>query len=290
MSVEVAVLMAAYNAEKTIRQAVDSIRASTVPCDLFLVDDCSRVPVEQLLGSPPGVTFIRLARNGGLAAALNVGLQHILPLNYKYIARMDADDVSYPHRLATQIAFLERHPEAGMVGSGACFIDDKTGGLVMHYVPPLVHETIRKALFFNNCFVHPTWLFRGEVLARLGPYSLEFPAAEDYEFLRRISPHVVLANVPDFLLDYRISTGGISVSKRHRQLFDRLKIQIKYLDPLEWRCWAGMAKTLSLFVIPRKIVTVVKAEWRSWHEEDDDVVVERAALPRGESEIAKRGP
>jgi glycosyltransferase involved in cell wall biosynthesis len=287
MSAQVAVLMAAYNAEKTIREAVDSIRASTVPCDLFLVDDCSRVPVEQLLGSPPGVTFIRLARNCGLAPALNVGLQHILPLNYKYIARMDADDVSYPHRLATQIAFLERHPEVSMVGSGACFIDDKTGGLVMHYVPPLVHEAIRKALFFNNCFVHPTWLFRGEVLARLGPYSLDFPAAEDYEFLRRNLPQLVVANVPDFLLDYRISTGGISVSKRRRQLFDRLKIQIKYLDPLEWRCWAGMAKTLLLFVVPRKFVTVVKAEWRSWHDEDG---VERAGPPHGASEIAKRRP
>jgi glycosyltransferase involved in cell wall biosynthesis len=262
MSAEVAVLMAAYNADSTIREAVASILASTVPCDLYVVDDCSRVPVADVLGSPPGVKLIRLSRNQGLAAALNVGLQHILSQNYKYVARMDADDVSYPHRLATQIAYLERHPDIGLVGSGARFIDDKTGVPIMNYVPPLDAEEIQRALYFNNCFVHPSWIARREVLARLGPYSLVYPAAEDYEFIRRASAEVVLANIPDALLDYRISTGGISVSKRRRQLTDRLKIQLKYLDPWQWRAWAGMAKTLALFMIPRKLVNTMKAEWR----------------------------
>jgi glycosyltransferase involved in cell wall biosynthesis len=284
MSAEVAVLMAVYNADDTVRAAVASILASTVACDLYVVDDASRVPVEQLLGSPAGVTFIRLPHNHGLSAALNIGLQRILPLDYKYIARMDADDVSYPHRFAAQIAFLERHPEVAMVGSGARFIDDKTGAMVMYYVPPLVHEDICKALCFNNCYVHPTWLFRRDAMARIGPYSLDYPAAEDYEFLLRASAQVRLANVPDILLDYRISTGGISVSKRRRQLLDRLRLQIKYLEPLGWRSWAGIAKTLMLFAIPRRLVTVVKAEWRSWHS---DAIVDPAGLPGG-SEIAKR--
>jgi len=261
MPAEVAVLMAAYNADKTIRAAVESVLASAVPCDLYIVDDCSRTRVSELVGSPAGVTHIRLPRNHGLAKALNIGLQHILPLNYKYIARMDADDISYPHRIATQIAFLEGHPDIGLVGSGARFIDDKTGAMVMHYMPPLDPDAIRKALFYNNCFIHPSWLVRTEVLTRTGPYSVDYPAAEDYEFLRRIGPQVVIANVADFLLDYRISTGGISISKRRRQLLDRLKIQLRYLDPFEWRCWAGMAKTLTLFVIPRKVLTAIKAEW-----------------------------
>ncbi|HLH92143.1 MAG TPA: glycosyltransferase [Xanthobacteraceae bacterium] len=265
MSADVAVLMAAYNAEKTLRVAVDSILASTVACDLYLVDDCSRIPVEQVIGRRDNVTIIRLPKNHGLAAALNIGLEHILPRNYKYFARMDADDVSYPHRFATQIAFLERNPEVALVGSGARFIDDRSGAMVMYYVPPLEQEDIRKALFFNNCFVHPTWMIRGEALASLVPYSLEYPAAEDYEFLRRAITHAVVANVPDILVDYRISTGGISVSKRQRQLLDRLALQVKYLEPTQWRAWAGMAKTVMLFAIPRVLVTTLKAEWRSWH-------------------------
>src|SRR5262249_7941961 len=118
MSAEVAMLMAAYNAEATLRAAVDSILASTVPCDLYVIDDCSRIPVEKTIGTQAGVTIIRLPRNRGLASALNIGLAHILPLKYRYIARMDADDVSYPHRFASQIAFLDTHPEYAMVGSG----------------------------------------------------------------------------------------------------------------------------------------------------------------------------
>ncbi len=286
MSAEVAVLMAAYNAEKTLPAAVDSILASTVPCDLYLIDDCSRFPVEQVIGERANLTIIRLPRNHGLAAALNVGLTHILPRNYKYIARMDADDVSHPHRFATQIAFLERHPEVALVGSGARFIDDRNGALVMYYVPPLTHGEVRRALYFNNCFVHPTWLWRSETLKAIGPYSLDFPAAEDYEFMRRAVERTVVANVPEYLIDYRISTGGISVSKRQRQLLDRLKIQFKYLEPLQWRAWAGMAKTLLLFAIPRSIVTTLKAEWRSRRPSG-----ERAGaapnLPRATSEIAK---
>jgi glycosyltransferase involved in cell wall biosynthesis len=289
MSAEVAVLMAAYNAEKTLRAAVDSILASTVACDLYLIDDASRVPVDDVIGTRPNLTVIRLPRNRGLAAALNIGLQHILPLGYRYIARMDADDVSYPQRFATQIAYLERHPEIDMVGSGARFIDDKTGAPVMFYMPPLSPADIRKALYFNNCFVHPTWLFRADVLAGIGPYSLDYPAAEDYEFLRRIVPRVAIANVADILVDYRISTGGISVSKRRRQLLDRLKIQIRYLEPAEWRAWAGMAKTLALFAVPRTVVTTLKAEWRSWHPEPGRAAA-GSNLPRGASEIAKRRP
>lgn len=261
MSAEVAVLMAAYNADSTIRAAVDSILASTVPCDLFVVDDGSRVPLTERLGPLRGVEIIRLERNHGLAAALNIGLQRILPLNYKYVARMDADDISYPHRFAAQIAFLEKYPGVGLVGSGVRFIDETTGATVVHYVPPTDPAEICNALCFNNCFMHPSWLVRGDVLARVGPYSLDYPAAEDYEFLRRISPHVALANMADFLVDRRISSGGITVSKRRRQLIDRLKIQLKYRNLLEWRCWAGMAQTLMLFLIPGKLITVAKATW-----------------------------
>jgi glycosyltransferase involved in cell wall biosynthesis len=286
MSAEVAVLMASYNSEKTLPAAVDSILASTVPCDLYLIDDCSRIPVEQVIGQRPNLTIIRLPTNHGLAAALNVGLTHILPRNYKYVARMDADDVSHPHRFATQIAFLERHPDIALVGSGARFIDDRNGALVMYYVPPLKDEEIRKALYFNNCFVHPTWLWRAEALKAVGPYSRDYPAAEDYEFMRRAIAQAVVANVPDYLIDYRISTGGISVSKRQRQLLDRLKIQFKYLEPLQWRAWAGMAKTLALFLLPRAVVTTLKAEWRS-APPPGECAGPAPDLPRAASEIAK---
>ena len=74
-----------------------------------------------------------------------------------------------------------------------------------------------------------------------------------------------------------------------RYLLDRLKIQIRYLEPAEWRAWAGMAKTLALFAVPRKVLTTIKAEWRSWHPEPGRAAA-GSNLPRGASEIAKRRP
>jgi hypothetical protein len=60
------------------------------------------------------------------------------------------------------------------------------------------------------------------------------------------------------------------------------------MEPLEWRCWAGMAKTLMLFAIPRRLLTTLKAEWRSWHPEEP--ATRSSNLPNGASEIAKRRP
>jgi glycosyltransferase involved in cell wall biosynthesis len=263
MAADIAVLMAAYNADDTVNEAVDSIFASTVPCDLFLVDDGSRRPLSEQVKPRPGLEIIRLARNGGLSAALNLGLGRILSQKYKYVARMDADDISCANRFAVQIAFMEKHPEVGLLGSGVRFIDDTLGAMVMDFVPPTDPAEIRKALFFNNCFMHPTWLVRREVLVSSGPYSLDYPAAEDYEFLRRICGHIVLANIPDLLVVRRISSNGITVSKRRRQLIDRLKIQMKYRDLLAWSCWAGMAQTIMLLLIPGKLLTAAKAKWQS---------------------------
>lgn len=260
MSTQIAVLMPAYNADRTIREAVDSILASTAPCDLVIIDDCSRVPVADVLGPREHVEIVRLDRNRGLAAALNVGLAHILERGYQYIARMDADDFSYPDRLAKQLAFLQANPQVGAVGTSVRFVNEETGA-VRYHEAPRDHEAVRRRLFFNNAFVHSTWMLRAEVAKAHGFYSTEYPAAEDYEYLRRICPHVKLANLPDYLLDYRIVTTGISVTKRRRQLLDRLRIQLAYFEWLEWRAWAGAATTLLLFAVPLKWLELLKLEW-----------------------------
>jgi len=260
MSTQIAVLMPAYNAERTIREAVDSVLANTQTCDLFIIDDCSRVPVAEVIGPHERVEIIRLDKNRGLSGALNIGLAHILERGYRYIARMDADDFSYPDRLAKQLAFMEANPQVGAVGTSVRFVNEESGAIRYHEAP-LDHEAVRRRLFFNNAFVHSTWMLRAEVPKTYGFYSAEYPAAEDYEYLRRIAPHVALANLPDYLLDYRIVTTSVSVTKRRRQLYDRLRIQFAYFEWLEWRAWAGAATTLLLFAVPLKWLEFLKLEW-----------------------------
>ncbi len=259
MSAEIAVLMPAYNADKTIRSAVDGILASTVPCDFYIVDDCSRIPVAERLGEMQGVEIIRLQQNHGLAAALNVGLQRILPLGYEYVARMDADDISYPDRLAKQLDFLKKNPSVAMVGSWCRYFDERTGMPLHILTKPVDSMAVRKTLFFNNAICHPTAMIRADVLRQVGPYSLDYPVAEDYELVRRIATRFDIANLPEVLLDYRVSSQGQSLARRRRQLYDRLRIQLKYFEASEWRAWAGVAQTLGLFAFPAKFLSMVKS-------------------------------
>jgi glycosyltransferase involved in cell wall biosynthesis len=273
MAADVAVLMAAYNAEATVKQAVASALANTIPCHVFVVDDASRVPVTEILGDLAGVDVIRLERNGGPAAARNAGLARILAGDYRYVAILDADDISYPARFATQVAFLDAHPHIGMVGTGVRFICERTGNLIMYWRAPADHASICRRLHFNNALPHAALMVRAEVLRAAGPYSLAYPAAEDYEFMRRIARVTESANLPDYLLDYRVSHAGMSVRRRKRQLFDRLRIQLAYFEPLQWRAWAGVIETLACFAVPWCVLNALKAQCCGAPAPQDDTSV-----------------
>lgn len=258
MPAKIAVLMAAYNSDATIGQAVASALASTVPCDVFIIDDCSRTPVSQVLGRMDRVEIVRMEHNLGPAGARNAALQRVLAGGYRYVAILDADDVTYPERFAKQVAFLDANPRVGAVGTWERFIDDKTGETVFYHQPPCATDAARNRMFFNCALAHSSVMMRTEAIAQVGLYALEYPAAEDYELLRRIATKFEIANLPECLVDYRVSSEGISIKRRRRQLFDRLRIQIKYFAPWNWRAWAGVVNTLLLFFVPRTFLTAVK--------------------------------
>jgi glycosyltransferase involved in cell wall biosynthesis len=261
----VAVLMAAYNAERTILQAVNSLLQGTYPCRIYVVDDCSRIPVSQVLDAcdPDRIEIIRLERNVGPSAARNEGLGRILHNGHEFIVIMDADDVSHPDRLAKQVAFLAANPGTALVGCWERIIDEQ-GNVVSYVASPCDRQAIRNFLFFNLAINHPTWMVRADVFREVGGYLRSYFAAEDYEMLRRIARRFELGNVPEFLLDYRLSSGGISLRHRTRQLIDRLRVQLKYFEMLEWRAWAGVARTLTLLVLrvkrkrPKTIIPLPK--------------------------------
>lgn len=253
MSAEVAVLMAAYNAEKTLPLAVNSLIGGTHPCKIYIVDDCSRVPVADVIGAhdPSRIEIIRLAKNGGPGNARNAGLRRILENDHEFVAIMDADDVSHPDRIEKQVAYLAAHPRIALVGCWERVIDEN-GEFVSHVALPCDPQEIRNNLFVKMFVSHPTWMLRASVLREVGEYSLKYYAAEDYDLLRRIARRYDVANIPEYLIDYRISPGGMTASNRRRQLMDRLRIQLKYFEPLNRHAWIGIARTLALMAIPVK--------------------------------------
>lgn len=278
MTTEIAVIMAAYNSEKTIKKAVSSITAGTCACDIYIVDDCSRVPVSDVLGKIPNVEIIRLEKNQGPARASNVGLKRILARSYKYVAKMDADDISYSDRLAKQAAFLDQHPNVAAVGTWGRHFNEQTGQVTIVNRTPAAPGVIRQAMYFNSPVINASAMIRTDVFRALGPYSTDYPAAEDYELFRRIATQYDLANLPEVLLDICESVHGVSLSRRRRQLFDRFRIQIKYFAPLQWRAWLGIAKTILLFALPRRIIATIK------------IFLERLLFPLGKRQTVQISP
>jgi len=254
----VAALMPAYNAGEIINRAVESLAKSTYPCDIYIVDDGSDVPITQSLADFPRTKVIRLDKNRGVAHALNAGLTTILMQPYDFVARLDADDFCYPERIARQVEFLDRHPGIAAVGAWARFTEESSGRTLFIARTPDTPELVRKALNFNNVVLHPSLMIRTDVLKSVGLYSEQYPVAEDYELFRRIAQKFSIANVPSVLIDMRRSTGGVSLTRRRRQLFDRFRIQLKYFQALELGAWMGLFKTILLFFFPVSFIAKIK--------------------------------
>ncbi|MBN9602775.1 MAG: glycosyltransferase family 2 protein [Afipia felis] len=291
----VAVIVAAYNAESTIVASVESILLGTTPCHVYVVDDCSRIPAATALSHlEDRIEIIRLDQNVGPAAARNIAIDRAINAGFEFIAIQDADDISFPTRLEKQIAFMRDHPHVGACGTWTCLLDENLTGA---FSPELeakavaVRETkkignfgtwtllfdeqsqrtvhlfsrvtdpkdVRNTMFFNIGLSHTSAVMRSEALRKVGLYSTDYPAAEDYELMRRIGTQFDLANIPECLVHYRISPGGISQSRRRRQLYDRLMIQVKYFEVTQWRAWVGAAKTLATMVIPRQLKDMIRS-------------------------------
>jgi glycosyltransferase involved in cell wall biosynthesis len=255
----VAVVMPAYNAERFINRAIASLRRSTYPCDLFVVDDASKVPVSEFVGRLPRTTIIRRAANGGVCAAKNTGLEAILAKGYEFVASLDADDMIHPERIARQVEFMDAHPNVAVVGTGARAFDEETGKTLRYSVPQPDPAAVRRAMHYNSAVNHSSSMIRASALRECGLYSDAYPVAEDYELFRRMLTRYDIANIPAVLMDISISSQGVTLSRRRRQLFDRLRIQLKFFEPTVPASWFGIAKTLVLFAVPVSVVSWLKS-------------------------------
>jgi glycosyltransferase involved in cell wall biosynthesis len=201
----ISVVLPAYNAEATLEQAVGSVlNQHEGDFELVLVDDGSTdrtAEAARALADRDRRLRLELQPHRGIVAALNHGLSRS---RGELIARMDADDVSYPDRLGAQRRYLCGHPEAGLV---ACRVDfggegDRDRGYARHVAwtnTLTTHDQIALNRFVESPVAHPSVMFRRALLA-FGGYR-EGPFPEDYElWLRWLELGVRMAKLPDTLL------------------------------------------------------------------------------------------
>lgn len=211
---KVSVLMAAYNAERYLRKALDSILAQTyTDFELIVVDDGSSDGTYAVLSAcqDTRLRIVRLPRNRGLTAALNLGLSQARGC---YIARMDADDISLPDRFLRQVEWLDRHPETTVLGTSALRIDSDDRFLENMVSAFRSSEEVGRSLAAGMCpVIHSSVLARTEVLRSMGGYRTQFPHAEDFDLWLRVLDHGRVFILPEPLLMYRSSSGSIRLTR-----------------------------------------------------------------------------
>lgn len=223
----VSVVMPVFNGEKHLREAIESILLQTYKnIEFIIVNDGSTDKSEEIILSfnDNRIFYNKNQTNIKLIKTLNKGFKLA---KGKYIARMDADDISHPERFEKQVSFLELNTSYGLVGTGVNLIKNKTREKLLYHTD---HNSLAFALAFYCPFIHPSVMFRNESLQRLEEYfKHDYLHAEDYELWTRIVFETKIANIPEYLLDYRIHDEQISTIHTNDQIRAASSIKINYL-------------------------------------------------------------
>jgi glycosyltransferase involved in cell wall biosynthesis len=202
----VSVVMTVYDGAPYLEDAIRSILdQSLTDFEFIVVDDGSADASPSILerfATEDRRVRIVTQPHAGIAAAANRGCRSALG---DFVARMDADDLSFASRLERQVAFLREHPDIGVVGADIRELGADRSFAAADHPRPEKPDVVRWNLMFGNCIANPTAMVRRTLFERLGYYR--DGVAEDYDFWIRASEVTKLANLAFVLVDYRVWPG-----------------------------------------------------------------------------------
>lgn len=212
----ITILMSVYNSSTTICTAIESLLSQTHEnFRLVVYDDASTDGTAEILAryKDPRLDLRLLSKNRGLTRNLHEG---VAMADTPYIARMDADDIALPNRIARQIDYMQSNPEIDVLGTNVIFFDDQGNEFLGRQ--PEHHDEIALALFFNFTMMHPTVVIRTSAL-RQGPWNYDpyFHYSQDFDLWSRMIWSHRFANLQEPLLRLREHPNKISRAKRADQ-------------------------------------------------------------------------
>lgn len=231
----ISVVVPAYNAEKYLRQTLESVRAQTRhDWECIVVDDGSRDATAQIAREMVALDArIRLVQkdNEGVSVARNTGFSHADP-DAEFVAFLDADDLWEPPLLQTLTETLEAHPEAVAAHCNAFYIDSE-GARISEGV---LEEVVIRRYFYDgrqirrseasdpttfahavtNCpIITPgSTVIRREAFERIGGFSPDFQQQEDWDVWVRLARLSDIRFVNQPLLAYRRHESNASLNRR----------------------------------------------------------------------------
>jgi glycosyltransferase involved in cell wall biosynthesis len=199
------VLMPVYNAERFLREAMDSIlNQSFEYFEFLIIDDGSTDSSVDIIKSynDARILFFRNEKNLGISQTLNKGIARA---SCELIARMDADDISMPERLKKQYNYMCANPHCAMV---SCWAE-----VITHDNKFVRLERYRNDFYYYNltfeCWIyHPTVLFRKQCVESVGSYSMMY--SEDFDLFWKISTRYRIGNIAEPLVRYRLSPTSLN--------------------------------------------------------------------------------
>ncbi|MFM0222149.1 glycosyltransferase [Paraburkholderia dipogonis] len=253
---DVAVLIPAYNGQADLDLTLASFSESA-PVHVLIVDDGSTPPIVAPAIANMKIEVLRMARNGGIERALQTGIDALAQRGFSYAARIDAGDRSVPQRLAKQRMFMELHPRVAGLGMWTQVVTREGTPLFM-LTPPAEPGAIRRLRFFRSCLAHPSMMLRIDAVRAVGNYRAEYRSAEDLDLFVRLMERFDCANLPELGLYYELNEGGISATKRRRQVSSTLRLQLRYFNAANLYDWLGLAKNLLHLVTPYRALQRIK--------------------------------
>jgi hypothetical protein len=251
-TVAISVLMPVHNGMPYLPETVESVLAQSFRnFELLAIDDGSTDATADYLKAlnDPRVKYHRLNKVG-LVGALNYGLERATaPL----IARIDADDLALPDRLALQVAHLDQNPDCVLLGCDFDEIDPEGRVIGANDFRMTTDAALRWQLLFTTPFLHPGVAFRRAAALQIGGYRKTYDVAEDYDMWVRLSAVGRIASLPDRLMRKRMHPTAVSVVHRERGQTQSSEIAANYaaqigagLDPV------AVSELYWFYVIGRK--------------------------------------
>lgn len=240
----ISVLLPCRNGARTLDLALRSLLDQSFrDFEILLINDGSSddsMAIARSLGDPR-IRITGGERGCGLSVRLNEGVQQA---RGRYIARMDADDVSFPERFAKQVSFLEANPHVDLVGCRAIVFRD-AGGIVGLLPFARDHASLCANPWRNIPLAHPSWMGRREWF-EAHPYRIpEVLRAEDQELLLRSSLESCYACLDDVLLGYR--QGPFQLKRTLQARLALLKAQLGIFA--QRRSWGDFVRALLVSAI-----------------------------------------
>jgi glycosyltransferase involved in cell wall biosynthesis len=209
--VDLAVIMSIYRNDRLefVRESVQSILDQTFSQFYYylIFDGPVQPDVETYITSLTDnrIKHFRLDKNSGLATALNYLLEKVMnDPEYKFIARMDADDISLPERFEKQRTYLIEYPEISVLG---CWYEeiDEDGKHLAYRKLPVDHESLRKRFFTRTPFAHPSVMYRRELIEKAGYYPTDTVLMEDNVLWgRALKSGLIFRNLSLYLIKFRM--------------------------------------------------------------------------------------